>query len=43
VAADEERCGPVCISLFDVSEGEGGALETQRDSIASRDTGVEMG
>ena len=42
MARDEERCGPICISLPDLSEGEGGAPETRWDSTAFRDTSVEM-
>ena len=29
MAGDEERCGLVCISMFNVSEGEGGTSETR--------------
>ena len=29
MARDEERCGPICISLSDLSEGEGEALEAR--------------
>ena len=43
MARDEERCGSVCISLSDLSEGKGEAQETRWDPTASRDTGVEMG
>jgi len=43
VAGDEERCGLVCISMFNVSEGEGGTSETRWDSTAVGGTGMEMG
>ena len=42
MAGDEERCGPVCISLSDLLEGESEALETRWDPITLRDTSVEM-
>jgi len=42
VARDEERRGPFCISLFDLSKGEGGAPEARWDSTAFGDTSVEM-
>ena len=40
---DEERCGPVCISLSDLSESKGGTLETEWNPTASKDTSVEIG
>jgi len=43
VAGNEEGCCTVCISLFDMSEGKGGALDTRWDSTALGNTGVEMG
>ena len=43
MARDEERCGPVCISLSDLSEGKGGAREARCDSTAFGDTSLEMG
>jgi len=43
VTGNEERCGSVCINLFNVSEGEGGASETQWHSTVVGGTGVEMG
>jgi len=43
VARDEERCGSVRVSMFDVLEGEGGASEARWDSTAFGDTSVEMG
>jgi len=43
VAGNEEGCGTVCVSLFDLSEGEGGAPEARRNSTAFRHTSVEMG
>jgi len=43
MAWDEERCGSVCISLFNVSEGEGVASEARWHSTFVGGTGVEMG
>ena len=43
MARDEERCGSVRVSMFDVLEGEGGASEARWDSTAFGDTSVEMG
>ena len=42
MVGDEERCGLVCISLSDLSEGNGEALETRWNPTTSGDTGVEM-
>jgi len=36
VAGDEERCGLVCINLFDLSEGKGGAPKTRDGNGAGR-------
>jgi len=43
VARDEERCGSVCVGMFDVPEGEGGASKVRWDPTAFGDTNVEMG
>jgi len=43
VAVNEEGCCTVCISLFDMSKGKGGASEAWWNSTALRDTDVEMG
>jgi len=43
VAGNEEGRGTVCISMFDVPEGEGRASEARWDSTAFGDTRVEMG
>jgi len=43
VTGDEKGCGTVCISLFDVPEGKGGASETRWNSTAFGDTSMEMG
>jgi len=43
VVGNEERCGLVCISLYDMSEGKGEASTTRWDPAALGDTGVEMG
>jgi len=43
VAGNEEGRGTVCISMFDVPEGEGRTLETRWDSTAFGDISVEMG
>jgi len=43
VTGNEEGCCSVCIGLFDMSEGEGGASETRWDPTALGDTSVEMG
>ena len=43
MAGNEEGCGSVCISLFDLSEGEGRAPKARGNSIAFGDTRVEMG
>ncbi|XP_027927465.1 uncharacterized protein LOC114184353 [Vigna unguiculata] len=40
---NEEGRGTVCISMFDVPEGEGRTLETRWDSTAFGDISVEMG
>jgi len=40
---NEERCSLVCILLFDMSEGEGGASKTRWDSTVVGNTSVEMG
>jgi len=42
VVGDEERCGSIRISLFNMSEGKGGALETRWESTTLGNTGVEM-
>jgi len=43
VEGHEERCGLVCIRLFDMSKGEGRASEARGNSTTFRYTGVEMG
>jgi len=43
VAGNEEGCCSVCIGLFDMSEGEGGASKTRWESTALENTSVEMG
>ena len=43
MVGDEERCGPICINLSDLSEGEGRAPKARWDSSAFGDTSVEMG
>ena len=43
MTGNEEGCCSVCIGLFDMSEGEGGASETRWDPTALGDTSVEMG
>jgi len=42
MAGNEEGCCTVCINLFDMLEGKGGASETRRDSTAIGNTSVEM-
>ena len=39
----EERSSTVRVSLSDLSEGKGGALETRWNYATLRDTSVEMG
>ena len=43
MARDEEGCGLVRISMFNLSEGEGGAPEARWEPTALRNTSVEMG
>jgi len=43
VARDKEGCGLVRISMFNLSEGEGGAPEARWEPTALRNTSVEMG
>jgi len=43
VARDEEGCGSVRISMFNLSEGEGGALEARWEPTTLRNTSAEMG
>ena len=43
MAGYEKICSSVCISLSDLSEGKGGALETRWDPTALGDISVEMG
>jgi len=43
MARNEEGCHSVRISLLDLLEGEGGALETRWKSTALGNTNVEMG
>ena len=41
MTGNEERCGPVCISLSDLSEGKG--TRDRMESTAFGDSSVEMG
>jgi len=43
VAGNEERCCSVRISMFNLSEGEGGAPEARWESTALGNNSVEMG
>ena len=43
MARDEEGCGSVRISMFNLSEGEGGAPEARCELTAFRNTNVDMG
>ena len=43
MARDEEGCGSVRISMFNLSEGEGGALEARWEPTTLRNTSAEMG
>ena len=43
MAMDEEGCGSVCISLFDMSEGKGRASKARCNPTTFGHTSMEMG